>query len=193
MNKYNRRWSLLLSLLLGAALFLEAPVAHAASNLFTNPGFEAGSLSPWVFSGAACVPSLDTNAPQTGSYDARTGSGFCLRPTVAQTVTLMQGASYTLSGWTRGLSNQCKLGYSTDSHLVGGIFGPLTPVGRDWAQLSWSFAYSGTSGTVYAGMWCDLQRGFQYVDDFSLISDQAPAALVQHPGGPAGRQEEGQP
>jgi hypothetical protein len=194
MNKHSRRYGLLLSLLVGAALILYAPVAHAAgSQLFTNPGFEAASLSPWVFSGATCVPTVDPSSPHSGVYDAKFGSGFCLRPTLAQAVALVQGATYTLSGWTRGLSNQCKFGVSADSHLANGIFGPLTLVGRAWKSIQWSFTWTGTSGSVYVGLWCDLQRGFQFYDDLSLVNEQATAALVPHLGGLTGKLERGQP
>lgn len=180
---------LILALLLVGLLTLVSAAAHAQSgNLFSNPGFEAGTLSPWVIGGAGCgTPTLDSQQPHSGTYDGKIGSGFCLRPTVAQAVVLTQGATYALSAWTRGGSNQCKLGYSPASTLTNGTFGPATPVTTSWSQLSWSFLYTGATGSGYAGLWCDLQRGYQYYDDLALTSGQSLAALLQHPAGQAGK------
>lgn len=181
--------ALCLALLLSAVALVPA-VAHAQSgNLFSNPGFETGSLSPWVIGGAGCgTPTLDTSNPHSGAYDAKIGSGFCWLPTLTQAVPLMQGATYTVSGWTRGGALQCKLGYGSDSHLANATFGSPTTVSTNWSQVNWTFSYAGASERLYVGMWCALQRGYQYYDDLSLISSQALGTLLQHSSGPAGKQ-----
>src|SRR5215467_14849846 len=142
----HRRWSsTLVALCLALALTLAAvalapQVAQAQGNLLTNPGFETGSLAPWVPGGnTLCASLVITSNPHSGVDAAQIGGGSCFQPTLAQAVRLTEGVTYTLSAWTRGGAHQCKLGYSADSHLAQGTFGPLTAVSTTWSQLTWTF------------------------------------------------------
>jgi hypothetical protein len=63
-----------------APIAIAAGGAHAGTNIVQNPGFETGSLAPWVSNGAANHPwgigPVET-AVHSGSYNAQTG---CVGP-----------------------------------------------------------------------------------------------------------------
>jgi hypothetical protein len=122
----------------------------------TNPGFESGSLSPWV-----CQPgdAVVTSPVHSGSYAAQittTGSqtGEC-----DQSVTLSPNTSYTLTGWVEG--NYAYIGVS------GGAAASTWTSSSGWSQLTVQFT-TGSSGavTVYVHGW--YSQGNVYADDFSL-------------------------
>lgn len=173
----HKRPLLLLGLLVGVVIvgsvLITPPAAHAQEELLTNPGFETGSLGPWTFAENAgtCTVTLQTDNPHSGTYLARFGGFTCTIVTVTQSVVVSQGASYTLSGWTRGSGYTCEMGYGADPHLVGATFGPPTSVfSSPWAQVTETFSWPGRTQAVYVGMWCALERGFESYDDFSLQS-----------------------
>jgi hypothetical protein len=63
------------------------------TSIFVNPGFESGSLSPWVTSGAT----ISAAAAQSGTYAAQTNGNFFLEQTISPVpVSQLESASF----WT---------------------------------------------------------------------------------------------
>lgn len=76
-----------------------------AQNLVQNPGFETGSLPPWVANGWGVLP-LGIGVPHTGTYYAETpcAGAACISPDPSgsgawlyQDLATVPGATYTLS------------------------------------------------------------------------------------------------
>jgi len=145
-----------------ALLGLTAAVApaSAATNLLTNPGFEAGTLSGWTCSATDHV----TGSPVHSGSDALAGAASASDDAqCTQTVSVQPSSSYTLTGWVQG--SYVFLG---DTGTGTTDTDTWTAAAPGWQQLSTSFSTgaSTTSVTVYVHGW--YGEGTYYADDLSL-------------------------
>ena len=142
---------------LAAVVFSAAPATAASTNLLSNPGFEAGSLSGWTCdAGTASVVSSPVHsgsdalaATPTSSDDAQ----------CTQTVSVLPSTSYTLSGYVEGSYVYLGVTGGTDS---------WTPSATSWQQLTTTFTTSAsqTSVQVYVHGW--YAQPVYYADDLVL-------------------------
>jgi Glycosyl hydrolases family 18/Carbohydrate binding domain len=121
-----------------------------------NPGFETGSLSPWVCQSGDSVSTTTVHSGADAVLIVPTSSatGAC-----DQSVTLSPNTSYTLTAWVEG--NYAFVGVS------GGATASTWTSTSTWQQLSVPFT-TGSSGTVtvYVNGW--YGEGNVYADDFAL-------------------------
>lgn len=144
--------------LTGDAIFL---TTSANPNLLTNPGFETGSLSPWVQTNGICdIGGWCTwgACPHGGAKDAvSAASGSTKNGYLYQVVGgAIPGATYTASAWiwTRqqgGVDSDvaAKLGIhpSGATHLIGTVWSPEYSSQETWMPISLSAQATGTSVT----------------------------------------------
>jgi Fibronectin type III domain/Carbohydrate binding domain len=153
---------------------LAAPAAAAATNLLTNPGFEAGNLSGWTCSS---LDSVVQSPAHSGSYSLAGAASSSDDAQCSQTVSVQPSSNYTLSGWVQG-----------DYVYIGTTDGSddWTPSASSWQQLSTSFSTgaSTTSVTVYVHGW--YGQGTFYADDLSLTGPGGGGGGGTPPGAPTG-------
>jgi hypothetical protein len=121
-----------------------------------NPGFETGSLSPWV---CQSTDSVTTSTVHSGKYAALIAPTSSTTGACDQSVTLSPNTSYTLTAWVDG--NYAFVGVS------GGATASTWTSSSTWSQLTVNFT-TGSSGavTVYVNGW--YAQGNVYADDFAL-------------------------
>ena len=121
-----------------------------------NPGFETGSLSPWVCQSGDSISTTTVHSGKDAALIVPTSSatGAC-----DQSVTLSPNHSYTLTAWVEG--NYAFVGVS------GGATASTWTSTSTWKQLSVPFT-TGSSGavTVYVNGW--YGQGNVYADDFAI-------------------------
>jgi hypothetical protein len=122
----------------------------------SNPGFETGSLSPWVGQPGDAVVSTPAH---TGTHAVELAATASQTGEVDQTITLAPNSSHTLTAWVQG--NFAFIGVS------GGATASTWTTSAGWTQLTVPFT-TGASGTVtvYAHGW--FAQGTAFADDFSL-------------------------
>jgi hypothetical protein len=165
-----------LTLMIGLVIGLAAPNATAATNLVTNPGFEAGTLSGWSCSSQ---DSVATSPVHSGSYALSGAASSADDAQCSQIVRVQPNSSYSLSAWVEG-----SYVYLGDSGTGAGDTSTWTPSAPTWQQLSTSFTTgaSTTSVTIYLHGW--YGQGTYHADDVSMTgpSGSAPSS----PAVPAG-------
>jgi hypothetical protein len=154
-----------------------APVASAAANLVTNPGFETGTLSGW---NCSALGSVVTTPVHSGSYALSGAANSSDNAQCSQVIPVQPGASYSLSAWVEG--NYVYLG---DSGTGTSDTSTWTPSATTWQQLSTSFTTgaSTTSVTIYLHGW--YAQGTYYADDVALTGPSG-SAPPPSPAVPAG-------
>jgi chitinase len=144
------------ALLAAAVLLISAPAAPATgAELLSNGGFETGTLSPWSCSGG--LGSVVTTPVRTGTKALKGAPSTSDNATCTQTVSVVAGTSYTLTGWVRG------------SYVYIGVTGgssTWTPSATDWTQLTVTFTASSNTVQVYLHGW--YGTGDYYADEVSL-------------------------
>jgi chitinase len=145
--------AVVISLLAVVMAFLVPGSASAATNLVTNAGFEAGTLSGW----SCPAGGVTTSAPHSGSYAlSATPSGSDIAR-CSQSIAVQPNTAYTLSAWVKG------------SHVYLGVDGgPSTwTTSSGWSQLTVPFTTgASTSVTIYVHSWYALPA--YQVDDVVL-------------------------
>jgi chitodextrinase len=164
-----KRILVVLAMVVTSAL-LTSPQANAAE-LLVNGGLESGSLSPWSCSGT--TGSVVSSPVHSGTKALQGAATDQDNAQCTQTVSVVSGSSYTLSGWFRG--NYTYIG------IVGGA-STWTPGGTSWTQLSLTFTASSSSVTVYTHGW--YAQGAYQADDLSLQGAGGGGGTV--PGAPSG-------
>ena len=144
----------------GLAALAGVPIASAAANLVSNPGFETGTLSGWNCSPLA---SAVTTPVHSGSRALSGAADNSDNAQCTQAISVQPGASYSLSAWVEG--NYVYLG---DSGTGTSDTSTWTPSAATWQQLSTSFTTgaSTTSVTIYLHGW--YAQGTYYADDVML-------------------------
>jgi hypothetical protein len=140
--------------LIAASAVIAAPTASAAE-LAVNGGFETGSLSPWSCTGG--LGSVVSSPVHSGTKALQGAANNSDNAQCTQTVAVVSGSSYTLSGWFRG--NYTYIG------ITGGS-STWTPGGASWTQLSFSFTATSSSVQIYFHGW--YGQGTYWADDISL-------------------------
>ncbi|MCP2329071.1 chitinase [Hamadaea flava] len=160
------------ALVAAAVLLFAAPAAPATgAELLSNGGFETGALSPWSCSGS--LGSVVTTPARTGTKALRGAASSSDNANCTQTVSVVSGTSYTLTGWVRG------------SYVYLGVTGGTstwTPSATNWTQLTVTFTASSSSVQVFLHGW--YGTGDYYADDVSL-QGTAGAGVPTVPGTPA--------
>src|SRR5262245_23900547 len=145
------------------ALAVAAPLAFAATNLLTNPGFETGNLSGWSCASGATV---GTGQARTGTFALTGTPGSNTTAKCQQTVTVLPNTAYSYMAFVRG------------SYVFIGLNGGAstwTPgTGTGYASLTVNFTTGSgvTSVTVYVHGWYG-QPAFN-ADDLSLTGPGSP-------------------
>ena len=152
-----------------ATLTVTAAPAYGAE-LISNGGFESGALSPWSCSGA--TGSVVSTPVRTGTKALRGAATTSDNAQCVQTVSVVSGTQYTLTGWVRG------------SYVYIGVIGGAstwTPSATNWTQLTVTFTASSSTAQVYLHGW--YGTGDYFADDVSL-QGQGGASVPGVPGAP---------
>jgi chitinase len=147
-----------------------AAAPASAAELISNGGFESGALSPWSCSGS--TGSVVATPVRTGTKALRGAATTSDNAQCVQTVPVVSGTQYTLSGWVRG------------SYVYIGVTGGTstwTPNATDWTQLTVTFTASSSSVQVYLHGW--YGTGDYFADDVSL-QGQGGTGVPGVPGAP---------
>jgi hypothetical protein len=149
----------------GAAGGERLAAATASTNLLTNPGFEAGSLSGWTCSAGSVV----TSPVHSGSYALAGAASSSDDAQCTQKVSVQPSSTYQLSGYVQGAYV-----FVGDSGTGGSDTDSWTASASGWQQLSTSFTTgaSTTSVTIYVHGW--YGQGTYYADDFTLTGAAGP-------------------
>ncbi|WP_413602445.1 chitinase [Curtobacterium sp. Curtsp57] len=141
--------------LIAAAVMLPNIADAAGGNLVSNPGFETGTTSGWVCSGASVV-STPVHSGTKALSGAPTSSDTAQ---CSQTIAVQPSTAYTLSGWVSGsyvYLGESGSGASTWTSAAG------------YQQLTTTFTTgaSQTTATVYVHGW--YGQGTYLADDIVL-------------------------
>ncbi|QMU80062.1 chitinase [Streptacidiphilus sp. PB12-B1b] len=136
-----------------------ASASAAATNLLSNSGFEAGSLSGWSCS---TLDSVVSTPVHSGSWALAGAASSSDDAQCAQTVTVLPNTTYSLSAYVQG--EYVYLG-ATGTGVTASTWTPGT---SGWTQLSTSFTTGAltTSVQVYTHGW--YGEGTYNADDVSL-------------------------
>src|SRR6188474_1532453 len=93
-----KRLLLVLALITTSALV--GATAASAAELAVNGGFESGSLSPWSCTGG--TGSVVSSPVHSGTKALQGAASNSDNAQCTQTIAVVSGSSYTLSGWFRG-------------------------------------------------------------------------------------------
>jgi Carbohydrate binding domain/Right handed beta helix region len=132
-----------------------------SSNRVSNPGFETGSLSPWISAGTASVVS---NNAHTGSYAVQTGNSDS---GVNQTISgLASSHTYTLTGWVKSSNSSDAIYVGVKNY--GGAETNNSTTSSTYTRISITFTTgsSNTSAQIYC--WKNGGSAASYCDDFSV-------------------------
>lgn len=125
----------------GDIVFLTAP---GGANLLSNPGFESGSLAPWVVFGSGSIGPVTGvwqggSSPRGGDW-ALGGAGECeaVRGGAYQSVTAASGREYRLSAWAWTLTEGGDF-YSVDRQTLCAVgIDPTGGIDPEAASVVWS-------------------------------------------------------
>ncbi|MEV0646025.1 carbohydrate binding domain-containing protein [Phytomonospora sp. NPDC050363] len=156
MQHLPRLRAALVPLILIAAL-LAVPGTASAANILANPGFETGSVPPWVCSGGS--GSVVSTPVRTGTKALAAAASSSDQAKCSQSVTVVPNTAYTLSAWVRG--NYVYLG------VTGGA-STWTPSASAYTLLTVAFTTgaSQTTAEVFLHGW--YGQGTYYADDVNL-------------------------
>jgi hypothetical protein len=142
--------------------------SSAPPNVVSDPGFESGSLGPWVCAGQCGVDQNAGNA-FSGANEGwvRNFSGW---NDIDQTVPVAPNTVYTLTGWLRTSSNN-SAGYFGVRDTSGNV------IGEDeynslpgYTQLTVTLnSGNNSSVVVYGGLWAQNGDTWAQLDDVSLM------------------------
>ncbi|MET3452457.1 glycosyl hydrolase family 18 protein [Curtobacterium sp. 1544] len=141
--------------LLAGAVLLPHTADAASGNLVSNPGFETGTTSGWVCSGASVVSTpVHSGAKAVSGTPTSSDTAQC-----SQTIAVQPSTSYTLSGWVSG--NYVYLGES-----VSGASTWTSSSGYHQLSTTFTTGASQKSATVYVHGW--YGQGTYFADDLTL-------------------------
>src|SRR5579883_2555154 len=162
MHTYRRRLFTALSALLiilsaGALLFFNwASQAHAAGNLVTNPGFEAGNLSGWSCDAGDAVV---TSPVHSGSYALQMNPSNSTTGQCTQTISVQANTAYTLSAFVDGPYAYLGINGGASNWTSSSSYTQLT--------VNFTTTASQTSVTIYVHGW--YAQASVDVDDVALV------------------------
>ncbi len=151
------------------------------ANLFTNPGFESGAASPWVFTNTDRV-TISTGVARTGSSSVSIvgGTGGAGMTNI---VTLKRNIPYQFSAWaleSTSNTNSYVTIYSAATPDPTGYFTGTTPV---WQKVNIPFTPvngTGTTRNVQFTPWFSSgSAGSVNFDDFELYELMAPGTSAE--------------
>jgi hypothetical protein len=156
------------TLLFIVAVLASATVSAHAANLVTNPGFETGTFSGWMFD--PTFMAIDMSIPHSGTYDALLASGGADLQ-LQQTITTVPGQLYNVSFW---LDNAGGTPNDFSASFAGVTFFSTTNAS--------AFPYTLETGTVTATGTSSLlsfsmrqDPAFWNLDDVSVIAVPEPS------------------
>lgn len=140
----------------GVLVFANWSSAHAASNLVTNPGFEAGNLGGWTCdAGDAAV----TSPVHSGSYALKMAPSSSTTGQCTQTISVQANTAYTLSGYLDGPYAYIGVSGGASTWTSSSSYTLLT--------VNFTTGASQTSVTIFVHGW--YAQASVYVDDVALI------------------------
>lgn len=152
------------------------PVATAATNLVSNPGFETGTLSGWTCS---AQDSAVGSPVHSGSYALSGAATSSDDAQCSQVIQVQPSSSYSLSAWVEG-----SYVYLGDTGTGTSDTSTWTPSASAWQQLSTTFTTGAatTSVTIYLHGW--YGQGTYYADDVTMTGPGgSPPSSPAVPGG----------
>lgn len=152
------------------------PVATAATNLVSNPGFETGTLSGWTCS---AQDSAVGSPVHSGSYALSGAATSSDDAQCSQVIQVQPSSSYSLSAWVEG-----SYVYLGDTGTGTSDTSTWTPSAPAWQQLSTTFTTGAatTSVTIYLHGW--YGQGTYYADDVTMTGPGgSPPSSPAVPGG----------
>lgn len=152
------------------------PVATAATNLVSNPGFETGTLSGWTCSSQ---DSAVGSPVHSGSYALSGAATSSDDAQCSQVIQVQPSSSYSLSAWVEG-----SYVYLGDTGTGTSDTSTWTPSASAWQQLSTTFTTGAatTSVTIYLHGW--YGQGTYYADDVTMTGPGgSPPSSPAVPGG----------
>jgi len=173
-------------------------VAQAATNVVSNPGFEAGALSPWTSCGSVSKAAISTAQVHGGTYSALIGT--TAKPEVngtagvCQTVTVPAGG--TLTFWVYEGTNDTISYVDQEADVLNTSGTQLTQLYKEakstsgWVQKSFSLSsYAGQTVQLYFGVKGNGYASdyvYEYLDDVSLTgtSTSSPSPTPSPTTGP---------
>jgi chitinase len=162
MHTYRRRLFTALSALLvilsaGVFLFFTwSSQVHAASNLVTNPGFEAGNLSGWSCDAGDAVV---TSPVHSGSYALQMNPSNSTTGQCTQTISVQANTAYSLSAFVDGPYAYLGVNGGASTWTSSSSYTQLT--------VNFTTAASQTSVTIYVHGW--YAQASVDVDDVALV------------------------
>ena len=145
------------AILAGLVLATTISAPAIAAPVIANPSFEssASALTGWTVTGTTSAASIGTDAPQSGARRANLWSASAYTTEIAQTVTNLAAAWYTLRVWVK--SGSATPGQALDVTTVGlrncgasakSVTTPSTEQDNGWVQVAVSAYVSGGSCTI---------------------------------------------
>ena len=162
-----------------------APISSAVA--LNNPGFESGNLNGWVV-----TEQLGAFTPQEVSPLRAHSGGQAVRAvflndngrstTLGQSVFLIPGANYTVSGWVshdNPASIYCRFtvyAFPYSARTFSTLSLTTVPAGT-WVRQSTTFQAAASFATLYANFGCDVTgtvnsvagKNVVYIDDISMV------------------------
>ena len=178
-------------LLSAAAALTIAAGSAGAQNIVGNPGFEAGSLGPWISTGSDLPWVVSISNPNSGFYHAATGcTGLvCTSSTGArlfQDLATTPGQRYSLTYFFHDAAPAFELGVFWNDVLVQDLVNDFTartntPSSRDAYNQYFvnDLVASGTSSRLEFRGREDL--GFNRLDDVSAIAAASVVTATPEP------------
>ncbi|HTU72646.1 MAG TPA: carbohydrate binding domain-containing protein [Trebonia sp.] len=137
-----------------------ASTATAATNLVSNPGFEAGTLSGWTCSPADSVVGSPVHS---GSHALAGGATSSDDAQCSQVIPVQPSSSYALSAWVEG-----SYVYLGDNGTGTSDTSTWTPSASAWQQLSTTFSTGASTTSVTIDLHGWYGQGTYYADDVTL-------------------------
>jgi methionine-rich copper-binding protein CopC len=172
-GNYTFTLSTSISDLYGNTLAAFSATLSTSSNLVVNGGFETGNFNSWTQSGdtgsTAVAGTFDGTAPHSGSFHAHFGPtgglGF-----IAQTLSTIAGASYTLTFWLAHPYSDVGSGTEWLVRVGGNTLMDVTNAGNfNYTQFTFTFTATSSSTVLQFGF---LEPpNYFFLDDVSVIAN----------------------
>lgn len=170
-------------LALVTGLILHCQLA-AAQNLVTNPGFETGSISPWVtFGGGPTTLSVQTTQVHSGTYAAEVTNRNAAYQGISQSLlnVLTPGVTYNVSAWVRlvsGANQNVQMTVQVNNGSSYIAINSNSVSSTAWTQLSGQLTCpSGISSLIFYVEVPSSTSAAYYIDDVIITN----APMVTNP------------
>jgi cellulose 1,4-beta-cellobiosidase len=142
--------------------------ATPTNNLMLNPGYETGTVSPWVLNTGG-IGGVTTTSPHSGSYCGYEGGAWSnLTQTIAN---LQANHTYTVTVWAKlSASTSSNITITANNFNNGSGSGSTHVTSTSWTQYTLQFTTGTTNlSSTNIGVWDNQNSTITcYVDDWTL-------------------------